>query len=347
MQRPQEFSSATEDSHDSSRRTAFVTGATGFLGLNLIAELKSQGWEVIALHRPSSNLTYLRRFPVCLAEGAVEDLASLERAMPESVDVVFHVAGDASLWARNNAQQTRTNVEGTRCVVEVALKRGAKKLVHTSSSAVYGFAAAPFDETAPHKGRGSWINYMHTKALAEDEVRHGISRGLDAVFVNPSNVIGRYDQHNWSRLIRLAAEGKLPRVPPGRGSFCHGTEVARGHVAAAARGRTGENYLLAGANASYRRLTQIVGELVGRAVDLRTVAAPILRLAGGALDWVSHLTNRQPLVTAEEVAFLSADLTCRSDKATRELGYRPVPLRTMLEDCYSWLLEENIIKTPS
>jgi dihydroflavonol-4-reductase len=347
MQSPQQVASATADGHDTSRRTAFVTGATGFLGLNVIAELESGGWEIIALRRPSSDLSYLRRFPVRMAEGAVEDLASLERAMPESVDAVFHVAGDVSLWSRNNARQTRTNVEGTRCVVEAALKRGAKKFVHTSSSTVYGFAAAPFDETAPHRGRGSWINYMHTKTLSEDEVRRGISRGLDAVFINPCNVIGRYDQNNWARLIRLVAEGKLPRVPPGRAAFSHGTEVARGLVAAAARGRTGENYLLAGANASYRQVVQIVGEVVGHAVDLRMVGSPMLRLAGRVSDWASYITNKEPLVTAEAAAFLSANLTCRSDKAIKELGYRPVPLRTMLEDCYRWLVEEKILKAPN
>src|SRR5207244_2429844 len=105
--------------------------------------------------------------------------------------------------------------------------------------------------TAPHLGRGSWFHYMHTKALAEEEVRAGIGRGLDAVFLNPANIIGPYDRHNWARLILLAAAGKLPTIPPGRGSFCHATEVARAHLAAAERGRTGENYILAGADASF------------------------------------------------------------------------------------------------
>src|SRR5208282_2668921 len=151
MQRPEQFASTAEHG-DGRPRRAFVTGATGFLGLNIIAELTNQGWDVIALHRSNSDLTYLRHFPVHLVVGAVEDVASLERAMPESVDAVFHLAADVSLWARNNARQTLTNVEGTRCVVEVALKRGVKRFVHTSSSTIYGFAVAPFDESAPHQG---------------------------------------------------------------------------------------------------------------------------------------------------------------------------------------------------
>src|SRR5260370_7616798 len=94
-------------------RTAFVTGATGFLGLNLVAHLTELGWTVVALHRAESNLTYLKRFSVQLVEGSVEDAASLERALPEGADAVFHAAGDVSFWSRHRARQTRTNVQAT------------------------------------------------------------------------------------------------------------------------------------------------------------------------------------------------------------------------------------------
>jgi dihydroflavonol-4-reductase len=326
-------------------RTAFVTGGTGFLGLNLIAQLTGQGWEVFALHRPQSNLTYLKRFPVRLVEGAIEDATAIERAMPEGVDVVFHAAADVSFWSRHKARQTRTNVDGTRHLVAAALKRGAKRFVHTSSTSVYGFPAEPFDESAAHHGRGSWFHYMHTKALAEEEVRGGITRGLDAVLLNPANIIGPYDLHNWSRLIRLAAQGKLPRVPPGRASFCHVAEVARAHVAAADRGRTGENYILGGADASYAEAVQFIGEIIARNVNTRTISARLLRAVGRVLGWASWISGKEPLVTPESAAFLSATILCRSDKAVRELNYRVTPLRVMLEDCYRWMLAEGLLQT--
>ncbi len=326
--------------------TAFVTGATGFLGLNLVRELTGLGWTVHALHRPQSNLTYLRHFPVRLAQGSIDDLASLERALPEGVDVVFHVAGDVSFWSRNNPRQTQTNVVGTRNVVAAALRRGVKRLVHTSSTGVYGFAKQPFDETAPHLGKHSWFHYQHTKALAEDEVRLGIARGLDAVLLNPANIIGPYDLHNWSRLIRLTAAGRLPRVPPGRASFCHAREVARAHVAAVDRGRSGENYILAGADATYAEAVQIIGELLHRPIKVRVAPALLLRVAGRVLGWAARLRGREPLVTPESAAFLSASLLCLSDKAVRELNYRPVPLRVMLEDCYQWMVAEGILQPP-
>lgn len=328
-------------------RTAFVTGATGFLGLNLVEQLVAGGWQVVALHRPTSDLTYLKRFPVRLVEGAVEDAASLDRAMPEGVDVVFHTAADVTFWSRHRERQTRTNVDGTRHVVAATLKHGARKLVYTSTTSVYGFPPGPFDETAPHLGRGSWFHYMHTKTLAEDEVRAGIGRGLDAVLLNPANVVGRFDRHNWARLVRLAAEGRLPLIPPGRASFCHAAEVARTHVAAADHGRTGENYILGGADAGYADLVRLIGEVVGRTVKVRVARPRMLRVAGRVLGWVSLVTGREPLVTPESAAFLGADLVCRSDKAVRELGYRPVPLREMLEDCHGWLAAEGFLAAPA
>ena len=324
-----------------------MTGATGFLGLNLIDHLTCLGWDVIALHRATSELTYLRRFPVVAAEGALEDRASLIRAMPEGVDVVFHTAADVTFWSRHRIRQTRTNVEGTRNVVATALERNAKKFVHTSTTGVYGFARPPFDETTPHEGRDSWLPYLCTKALAEDEVRRGVAAGLDAVILNPAHIIGPYDRDNWARLIRLAAAGALPRVPPGRGSFCHVVEVARAHVTAAERGRTGENYILAGADASYRDVVDIIGDLVDRDVERRIIPAGLLRMGGSILGLWSNLTGREPIVTPEGAAFLSADLRCRTDKAVRELDYHPARLRTMLEDSYRWLVAEGFVEAPA
>src|SRR5262245_58082825 len=135
------------------KKTAFVTGGTGFIGLNLVEHLTQLGWDVIALHRPNSRLTYLQKYPVRLVEGAIEDKASLDRAMPEDVDAVFHVAGDVSLWSSHKQRQWRANVEGTRNMVATALAKRSRRFVHTSSTAVYGIPAEPFDETSPKLGK--------------------------------------------------------------------------------------------------------------------------------------------------------------------------------------------------
>jgi dihydroflavonol-4-reductase len=323
---------------------AFITGGTGFIGMNLIEELTRSGWAVVALHRDTSDLTYLRRFPVRLAPGSLLEPAAVEAAMPTGVDAVFHVAADVSFWARNAGRQSEINIHGTRNVVNAALKRRAAKFVHTSSSIVYGFGPGPFDELYPQRGRGSWFNYMNTKSLAEAEVRAGIAQGLDAVILNPSNVIGRFDLHNWSRLFGLALEGKLDWIPGGRSSFSHATQVACAHVAAVSRGRTGENYVLGGVDASYRDLVRMVCAVAGVRPRCRPVPKAILRVAARIFEFGASLGQREPLITPEAAALLSADTTCRSEKAARELGFQTVPLRTMVEDCFGWLVQEGKIR---
>jgi dihydroflavonol-4-reductase len=323
---------------------AFVTGSTGFIGLNLIEQLTAAGWRVVAMHRQSSDLSCLQRFDVQRMAGDIAETGAVERAMPEGVDAVFHTAADLGVWSRNNDRQTRTNVIGTRNVVAAALTRGARRFVHTSTSCVYGFVSVPVDETAPQLGRGSRFNYMHSKTVAEDEVRKGIDNGLDAVILNPAHVLGRYDRRNWARLILHAASDELVRLPPGGGSFCHAGEVARAHIAAVTRGRTGENYLLAGADATFQTVVATAGRVLGRTLETRTVPAPALRLCASVLDAMSRITNREPLITPEGAALATSNDTFRSDKAIRELDYRPVPLHDMVKDCCDWLVAEGLLQ---
>lgn len=328
------------------RRTALVTGATGFLGLNLVRQLTDAGWDVLALHRAGSETKYLERFPVRLVAGTLEP-DSLLAAIPEGLDAVFHAAADLSSWHGHRDRQTHANVDGTRAVVEAALRKGVKKLIHTSTTGVYGLPKATFDETAPMLGRNSGFHYQHTKALAEDEVRRGIDRGLDAVILNPANIVGEYDvKSSWSRLIRMAVERKLPAIPPGRSSFCHAAEAARAHVRAVDHGRSGENYILGGADASYADVVSCLGEILGVPLRARTVPAPVLRLFGRSLGLLSRFTKREPFVTPDAAAYLTASLISKSDKAVRELDYRVVPLRNMLEDSYRWMLKEGLLSQP-
>jgi nucleoside-diphosphate-sugar epimerase len=323
-------------------RTAFVTGGTGFLGGHVVEQLAADGWDVVALHRPSSDVSDLRRLGVRLVEGDVTDRASLERALPPGVGAVFHVAADVSFWSARDARQRRINVEGTRNVLDVARARGVGRFVHTSSIAVYGFQPGVYDESAPKLGRGSRIGYFATKAEAEDLVLKAAAEGLDAVVLNPSNIVGPRDRANWARLFRQVKERRLPGIGRGIASFCHVAEVARAHLAAIDRGRAGANYLLGGADARYDEVAALVAELVG-ARPPRSLPGPVVRLAGRLSGWASRFTGREPDLTPELAALVTGRQTCRSDRAVAELGYRPVALRAMFEDSHRWLEAEGLL----
>jgi nucleoside-diphosphate-sugar epimerase len=139
------------------------------------------------------------------------------------------------------------------------------------------------------------------------------------------------------------ATKKLLRVPPGRASFCHAAEVARAHLAAVSEGRKGENYLLGGADASYATVVQTMAELIPAQNKFKCTPAFALRVVARVLEWASFVTDKEPLLTPESAAYLSSDVVCRTDKAIAELSYRPVPLRTMLEDCYHWMISEGLL----
>jgi len=328
-------------------RTAFVTGGSGFLGRHVVEQLAYQGWRVVALHRPTSDVRALRTYAgVELAEGSITDPASLDRAIPEGCDAVFHVAGNTSLWSGGNAQQTLENVDGTRFVVETCLKKRVGRLVHTSSVASWGEQhVVPFDETAPQHAAGSFVNYERTKYLGELEVLKGVERGLPACIMNPGHIVGRYDANSWARLIRLVDAQKLPGIPPGEGTWAAATEVAKAHLTAVERGRVGERYLLGGTFATFVEAIRIIGQLTGKKVPTKPMPGWIIRALGRVSQWGSYVTKRAPQVTPEIASATSRPPHLfKSDKAIRELGYAAVPLETTLREAFEWLKSEGMLK---
>jgi len=324
-------------------KTAFVTGGTGFLGRHLIEELVDGGWEVTAMHRASADTSALQHLGVKLACCALDDEAGVIEAMPVSVDAVFHVAGDTSFWRQNNKRQYTVNVVGTRTLLAAALANKAGRFVHTSTISVYGARAKKLSETSPHQGRTSSIGYLTTKAEAEDEVRAAISRGLDAVMVNPCNIIGPYDTHNWSRLFKMVQDNSLPGVPPGAGSFCHARDVARAHISAYEKGRTGENYILNGTNASHLEVIQMVAKKLDRKAPKKATPAFILHVMGALSQWTSNITRREPDLTPEAAKIICAFQKIETDKAAKEFGYVSASLDTMLDDCIAWMKSERLL----
>src|SRR5690606_22986262 len=185
-------------------------------------------------------------------------------------------------------------------------------------------------------------NYFRTKWLAEQEVQRGIERGLRAVFINPANILGPYDPNTWSRTFTLLAQGRLPFAPPGSGAWCHVREVVRAAVTAVERGGIGERYLLAGTHASYRELFEIACELL-HVKPLRVAPRWLLVALATVRDPLSRVTGREPEITPDLARVLSSSFQVRSTKAERELGYRSVPFRQMVEDTFEWMRAEHIV----
>ena len=327
----------------SSGRAAFVTGATGFVGLNVVKELMIRGWDVTALHRPSSDIKLLKRFRPKLAVGTLSEPQSLSAAIPQGTDTIFHVAGNTNMWRGGNAEQTRDNVEGTRHVVEAALAKRVRRLVVTSSISAYGPVNGEITEETPSLAANSSVNYQRTKWQAQELALAAIPQGLEVVIMQPGAIMGPYDIGTWSRLFVMVRDGKLPGVPPSMLTFTHVREVVAAHIAAADKGQNGGSYLLGGENKTLMELVREIAALVGKPAPAKETPLGLLRLIAVVGDVASRFTGKAPPITPEMASAMSRKVSTDSAKARRELGYKIIPLKDMVKDCYDWMAAEGRI----
>jgi nucleoside-diphosphate-sugar epimerase len=167
---------------------------------------------------------------------------------------------------------------------------------------------------------------------------------LDAVVLNPGNVLGPGDRHNWSRLFRMVSTGSLPGVGPGGGNFCDVREVAKAHVEAWHRGQTGHRYLLGGEFASYLQVAAMAGEILNARVPDKPMPTWILEAVARVKNLLAAVTGKEPDLTPEGAALIIHAIRCNSDKAQRELDYPIVPLRNMVEDTIDWMNEKGLLQ---
>ena len=336
--------SESDNRQSGESKTAYVTGSTGFLGINIVEQLVQDGWKVLALRRSSSRTSDLDKYDVIQVEGDVTDPASLLRTMPDGVDAVFHGAADTSTWSLNNERQMRINVEGTRNVVQAALQKKAGRLIHTSSIGAFGkLDGVTLTETTPSNAMESGINYFQSKYLAEAAVREGIAAGLDAVIMNPAQIVGPYDYNYTPLIINSLLTGQMKGVPRGNSVCGHVRDYAKAHVAAYEKGRCGENYLLGGVHASFQDIFDTVGAIVGVKTPTRKLPAGLLSVLAVIMERVSYFTKKEPLLTPEKVLLMNHRIGVDSSKAEQELGFSTCSLDEMFRDSYNWALGNGLL----
>lgn len=323
--------------------TAFVTGATGAVGGALVRELVRRGVQVHALHRGADAAGTLQALGATPVRGDIEQAEVIRNCIPGGIGTVYHAAASLSVWSRNDAAQLRTNVEGTRNVVDAALAARAGRFVHVSSVSAYGRPGGPVTETTASVAADSFICYERTKWAAELEVRKGIACGLDAVIVNPCAIMGPGFTAGWATLLYQIKAGTMRALPPGSLVVNHIDDVVQALIAAAERGRSGENYILAGEPVPVATLVRRAGEIMGIPVTGPVLGARTLAIVARIGDWISRITGREPDLTPEMAAMMSQDLQCPTHKAARELGYRETAWEVSVEGMYRWLAGQGLI----
>jgi dihydroflavonol-4-reductase len=319
---------------------AFVTGATGFLGSHVARVLCEQGAKLRLLVRATSNLKNLHGLPAETVTGDLRDPASLEKAMA-GCDTVFHVAADYRLWVRDPQEMYRSNVEGTRALLQAARENSVRRLVYTSSVATIGFKAngSLADEDSPVSLSDMIGHYKRSKFMAEQVALEAGRSGMHVVTVNPTTPVGEGDVKPTptGRIVLDFLKRKFPAYVETGLNLVDVRECARGHLAALERGQPGHRYILGGENLTLKQILDKLAEITG--LPSPRIKLPyIFAFATGVIDETitGRMLNKEPRATIDAVRMGKKMMFATSAKAERELGWKIVPVNDALRRAVEW-----------
>ena len=318
----------------------FVTGSTGFVGSHVARALAEQGAQLRLLVRAASDLRNVQGLSADLVQGDLRDAACLQKALA-GCEAVFHVAADYRLWVRDPEQMYRSNVEGTRAILDAARSAGVRRVVYTSTVATMGFTqnGHAVNENSPVSLADMIGHYKQSKFLAEEVALHAGRSGMDVVVVNPTTPVGERDikPTPTGRIIVDFLKRKFPAYVDTGLNLVDVTECARGHVAAMERGRSGERYILGGENLTLKQILDRLAAITGLPSP-RTRVPYGVALAAGVMDQfvTGHLFRGDPRATVEAVRMSRKKMFVSSEKAERELGWQPVLVTDALRRAVDW-----------
>lgn len=327
--------------------TSVVTGATGHVGANLIRALLAQGRSVRALvHLSRQGLDGLG---VEVFEGNICDSGSLDNAF-RGADVVYHLAAHISISKGEWPVLESVNVAGTRNVVEACLRCGVRRLMHFSSihSITSSSADSELDESCTLLETAHRPTYDLSKATAEREVCEGIEKGLDAVIISPTAIIGPHDyrpSHFGQALLRMA-NGRLPALVNGGFNWVDVRDIVQGAMQAEKMAPTGAKYILSGHWASLRDVAKMAEQITGVPAPGFVCPMWLARIGAPFVSAFDRLNGRQPLYTGYSLETLCGHRNISHRKATGELGYNPRPLEETIFDTLRWFGEAGLLTRP-
>lgn len=320
-----------------------VTGATGFLGTNLVHELVKLGWDVRAFGLHGSNVEYIKSLPIEIIYGDVTNSTDVDNAVA-GCEIVFNVAGDTSFWKKNFERQRNINVDGPSIVAEACIKHKVKRLIHTSTVDALGYNPLGLadEKWTDYNYLNTAYNYADTKREGEKRVLEYNNKGLEVIVIYPGSMIGPYDfTLQYGRLFFDLRDGKVPGCPAGGVSFGHVAEVAKAHINAAIDGIAGECYICAGENITYKNLFDIIANKFLKKAPKFIMKSWMLVTYGYLMQTISAFTGKAPEIDPGNARYMSINAFYDSSKAVNKLNYVIVPVTQMIDDAYDWYMQNG------
>jgi dihydroflavonol-4-reductase len=331
----------------------FVTGASGFIGANLVHELVARGHSVKVLLRPESDGRGLAGADFERVPGDLLDRKALECGM-ENCDWCFHVAASYQLWMRDYAPMYAANVEGTRNVLEAAAKAGCTRIVYTSTVGCIGLPQnmagkfSPTDEQDIATEAQMTNHYKRSKFQAEQVALELARKELPIIIVNPSAPVGPRDVKPTptGQLILDFLNHKLPAYLDTGLNWVHVRDVAIGHILAAEKGRVGERYILGHADGNWtmQQMLEVLEEITGVAAPKMRVPYWVALAAAHVDETISSFTGKPPKVPLAGVRMAKYKMWFNPAKAIRELGLPQTPPKQALADAVEWFRANGYVK---
>jgi dihydroflavonol-4-reductase len=316
-------------------KPTLVTGVSGFLGWHVARLLVDRGHHVRALVRPTSQIRELDVEPVA---GDLRDAESVARAAA-GCGLIFHVAADYRLWAADEKELYRSNVDGTRHVLEAARKNGAERVVYTSTVGCIGVLPdGEGDEDRPVALEEMHGAYKRSKFLAERLALEFAAAGLPVVIVNPTAPIGDHDikPTPTGKIVLDFLKGDMPAFIDTGLNVVDARDVALGHVLASARGRNGERYILGSENLTLAQILQKLAALTGLRAPTLQLPYAVAYAAGVVTTGWARLTGKPPRAPLDAVRMARKKMFVSHAKAARELGFNPGPAEGALKRAVEW-----------
>ncbi len=328
-------------------KMVLVTGASGFIGSNLVSRLvELEGIRVRTFGRSGSASKRLRDLPIEHFSGDVTNQESIQKAM-EGCDYVFHLAGLVSYKKKDATRQFGVNVSGTRNVMEAALKAGVKRVIHTSSIAAMGIPQEGTigTEELTYNLSGLGLNYCDSKFAAEQEVIACWHKGLPVIILSPGIIFGEGDKHPHHHAIFTAlAKGSLIGVPCGGVTFSDINDVIDAHVNAMTMGRTGERYALVSANLSFKDAAKVFARVQNVRPPLFEIPGPVLVALGSLGEAILPMLGKEVAVSKQAAWLSQHKIFFSSKKAEEELNFKPTPFEETLRRTAPYYLYQETRK---
>ncbi len=317
--------------------TVLVTGASGFLGWHVAHLLIQRGDSVRAVVRAGSRVPELE---VETVTGDLRDAASIERAV-KGCSAVFHVAADYRLWAKDPTELYRSNVDGTRNVLDAAKRAGVERVVYTSTVGCIGMPRDGLgDESLEISIAEMAGDYKRSKFLAEQVALEFARSGLPVVIVNPTAPVGDHDfkPTPTGKIVADFLAGAMPAYIDTGLNIVDARDCARGHLLAFEHGRPGERYILGSENLTLAQILFKLAEITGRKAPTTQIPYAVAYAAGLFSTAWARMTGRPPRVPIEAVRMAKKKMWVSHEKAGRELHFQPQSADVALARAVEWFL---------